>query len=402
MSQATAAVTTESPLPEGTSSRSVTAAYFAAFVAMGLTTASLGPTLPGLAENTQARLGKISFLFMARSLGFLLGAFRGGKLYDRMPGHRVMAAMMMVMAAMMALVPAVPVLWALVAVMLALGAAESTLDAGGNTLLVWAYGEKVGPLMNGLHFCYGLGAFISPIIVAQVLSYRSGIALAYWSLALLVLPVAFWLLRLPGPTTQAASQRGAAGPVNYQLIALVALLFFLYVGAEVSFGGWIYTYAVRLNLGSAKTAAYLTSAFWGSLTIGRLLAIPLAVRFRPRTILLADLLGGMVSIVVMLLWPHSSTVVWLGTFGTGLAMASIFPTTLSFAGRRMKITGQTTGWFLVGASAGAMTMPWLIGQLFESTGARVTMLVILLSLAAATGVFAALMRHSATPAAGGD
>jgi len=54
-----------------------TLAYYVGFIALGLTTASLGPTLPGLAEQTQTRLGEISFLFTARSFGYLLGSFCG-------------------------------------------------------------------------------------------------------------------------------------------------------------------------------------------------------------------------------------------------------------------------------------------------------------------------------------
>ena len=55
---------------------------------------SLGPTLPGLAEQTHTALGAISLLFTAHALGYMLGSFLGGRLYDRIPGHPVMAAML--------------------------------------------------------------------------------------------------------------------------------------------------------------------------------------------------------------------------------------------------------------------------------------------------------------------
>ena len=170
-----------------------------------------------------------------------------------------------------------------------------------------------------------------------------------------------------------------------------------YVGAEASFGGWIHSYAVALDLGDPATAAYLTSAFWGALTFGRLISVPLAARFRPRSILLVDLLGCLASMVVILLWPSSSVAVWLGALGLGLAMASVFPTALALAERRIPITGQVTGWFLVAASIGAMSVPWLIGQLFEPVGPLSAMLVILLDLVAALIVLAALLRADATP-----
>jgi len=367
-----------------------TIGYYAAFVALGLIAVSLGPTLPGLAEHTGTRLSEISFLFIARSLGYLLGSFRGGRLYDRVPGHPVMAAALAVMAVMALLVPLMPLLWLLVAVLLFLGMAEGTLDVGGNTLLVWVHGRRVGPFMNGLHFFFGVGAFLSPVIIARAVLVSGDITWAYWALALLALPVAVGLLRLPSPAAQPESRGAADGQADRLLLALIAAFFFLHVGAESSFGGWVFTYAVRLGLSDKTTAAYLTSAFWGSLTLGRFLAIPIAARLAPRTILFGDLVAGLASVTIILLWPGSRVAIWLGTCGAGLAIASLFPTSLSFAERCMPITGRVTGWFLVGASAGGMSLPWLIGQLFEPVGPRVTMFAILADLVVAVSVLTAL------------
>ncbi len=380
-----------------------TTGYYAAFVALGMAGASLGPTLPDLAANTGTLLGEISFLFSARSLGYLLGSFLGGHLYDRVPGHPVMAMTLVVITVSMALVPLMSVLWILTTILLFIGVAEGTLDVGGNTLLVWVHGDQVGPFMNGLHFFFGVGAFLSPIIVAQTMSVSDDVRWAYWVLALLILPVAVWLLRLPGPTSRSDSRDAAAGAKDHDpdrargqlLIFLVALFFFLYAGAEIGFGGWIFTYAVESGLSGETVAAYLTSAFWGALTLGRLVAIPIATRFRPRVILLADLAGALTSVGVTLLGSHSLTMTLVGAVGLGFSMASIFPTTLSLAERRLTITGRVTGWFFVGASSGGMTLPWVIGQLFEAAGPHTMMLAILIDLIMVTGVFAVLILHSA-------
>jgi FHS family Na+ dependent glucose MFS transporter 1 len=367
-----------------------TIAYFAAFVALGLSSSSMGPTLPGLAENTRTSLQSISFLFTARSLGYLIASSRGGKLYDKRRGNRVMAVALMGMAMLLALVPLLPNLSLLFVAILLIGIAEGALENGGNTLLVWIHGKRVAPFMNALHFFFGVGALLAPIIVVQAMEFNPNIKVAYWALALLILPVAFWVLRLPSPAPLTVGNENSTAQVNNRLVASIAVFFFLYLGAEVGFGGWIYTYAISLNLSNARVAAYLTSAFWGSLTVGRLIAIPLATRVKPRVILISNLLGCVMSVTVILIWSQSFVAVCLGAIGLGLAMASIFPTTFSFAERRMTITGQVTGWFLVGASAGAMFLPWLIGQLFEKAGGRVMMVIILIDLLAALLVFVML------------
>ena len=369
-----------------------TLAYFVAFIALGLASASQGPTLPALAANTGATLAGISILFVARSLGYL-GGSTAGRLFDHLPGHVLMAAALLGMAALLALTPLLPALWLLTLVILLLGLAESVLDVGGNTLLVWEHGEGVGPAMNALHFSFGVGAFLAPIIVAWSLQRSQEITWAYWVLALLMLPVLARLLTLPSPTIRAAGDETELPPVRRSFILLLLLFFFLIVGIEVGFGGWLYTFGVRTTPLGAAAAAYLTSAFWGALTAGRLLAIPLASRLRARAILLLDLLGILLSLTLLLAWPGHVWAIWAAALIGGLSIASLFPTTIIFASRRMPISGRVTGWFFAGASLGGMSLPWLIGQFFERSGPLIMPQLLLLALFAALLLFTLLLRR---------
>src|SRR5690606_3866750 len=162
---------------------------------------------------------------------------------------------------------------------------------GGNTLLVWIHRSRVGPYMNALHFMFGLGAFLSPLVIAQAVVWSGGIRWGYWMLAVYVLPLIIWLAREPSPVSEVEQDRTAAIRihVNWPLVGLIALFMFLYVGAEVGFGGWVYTYALNMGLADETSAFFLTSLFWGALTLGRLLSIPITARLRPRTVLMADM-----------------------------------------------------------------------------------------------------------------
>jgi FHS family Na+ dependent glucose MFS transporter 1 len=376
-----------------------TYAYYAAFVGLGLISASLGPTLPALAEQTSTELREISFLFATRSTGYLLGSLLGGRLYDRMQGHPVMALALLIMAAGMAASPVIPILWVLALVLWGIGVAEGTLDVGGNALLVWIHRARVGPYMNALHLFFGVGAFLSPIVVAQALLATGGIRWGYWSLALFAVPIALWLSRLNSPRHPVASASGEHpnATVNWRLTALVMLFMALYVGGEVGVGGWLYTYAVEMGLADRTNAAYLTSTYWGAFMVGRLLSIPIAARFRPRLILATDLTGCLLSIGLLVLLPNSKWAVWAGAFGFGLFVASIFPTVITWAERRMDMSGLVTGMFLVGSSLGGIILPWLIGQLFDSFGPGITMPAIFASLVLLFGVFLLLMANGGPP-----
>ena len=56
----------------------------------------------------------------------------------------------------------------------------------------------------------------------------------------------------------------------------------------------------------------------------------------------------------------------------------------------MTVTGRVASWFLIGASLGGMTLPLLIGQLFDSVGPLVTLVAIGVVLLAAVAVWAML------------
>ncbi len=390
-------MTLDLPAADRRSTLLQTLTYFAVFVALGLGGVTLGPTLQGLASNTGSTLGQISVVFAARSLGYMIGSFVAGRVYDRRAGHPVIAVLLVVMSVTLGLVPLMPLLALLVAVLFVLGLAEGGVDVGGNTMLVWLHGSRVGPYMNGLHFAWGVGAFISPIIIAQAVLASGDITLAYWLLAALVLPPAVVLLRQPSPRMSTHAAGRPSGRLNVRLLALVLAFFFSYVAAEVTMGGWIFTYAVAMGQTDQTTAAYLTSVFWGSLTVGRLLSVPLAGRWSPATVLQVDLIGCLASVALILLLPRSAAAIWIGTCGTGLFMASMFPTMISYAERRMALSGQITGLFFVASAAGSTTVPWLVGQLFEVIGPRVTIVMALAAVLVAALAFAGV-RLTGAPA----
>lgn len=369
--------------------RAATAGYFGSFIIFGLLTSALGPTLPGLADNTGTELAQISFIFTAQALGYLAGSVYGGHLFDRLPGHRLLFGVLLGMAGLAFFVPLISLFWLLVLVFMFLGAMQGSLEVGNNTLLVWLYRDRVGPPMNALHFFFGVGAVLSPLIIARTASGGEDIHGVYWALSIAAIPIAFWLGRLPSPGNPVLGQPGKGGPVNYLLVAMVAILLFLYVGAEVSYGGWIYLYTLNQFEGlPIASAALLTSAFWGAFTVGRLISIPLATRVKPGVALVVDLVGCLLSLGMILIWPGSMVAIWMGTLGLGLFMASFFPTTVTLAGQKMHITAQVSGWFFVGAGAGGMVLPWLIGQLFVAIGAGITIWFIMIDLLITLGVLA--------------
>jgi fucose permease len=324
----------------------------------------------------------------------LLGAWVGGRLFDRLPGHPVAVSGLLSMAILMVFMPLLPWLWLLILAMFLYGLTESLFDVGGNTLIVRVHGDQVGPFMTALHFFFGAGAFIAPIAVGWAISVTHSIGWAYWGLALLMAPAMLWLLGRRSPAAKMDGAAAAAGHANVGLVALIALLFFFYVGAEVGFSGWVSSYAVTTGLLSEADAAFLASAFWAAFTVGRLAAIPIASRVRPRYVLLIDLLGMLISLGLIVLLPQSRLALWAGALGAGLFMASAFPTNINFASRRLTLTGRLTGLFLSVASLGAMILPLPIGLILKDIGPQFAMGSFCVYVVAALVVWAVLMARS--------
>ena len=357
----------------------LTIAYYLAFILLGLTMAVEGTTLLKLAEHTGSKIDQISWLFFFSALGYLVGSYVSGRLYDRIPGHKLMAWMLLLLGFMVIFVPLATSLPILIAIVLVLGFAKGALDVGCNTLLLWVHNEKVGPFMNGLHSFFGFGAFGAPLIVASVLKATGDVHWVFWIFTIASVPIAFLISRLPSPHPRAVPEQHKDSTFPILPIALMVLCFVLYVGMEVGFGNWLYAYAFKLGLGTEITANYLTSAFWGAFTAGRLFGIWVSTRLRPITILAIDFAGCLISIVLIWLFPSSATILWIGSILLGISFASIFPTFLTLSEERMHVTGTITGWFLVGGSIGGMTIPLLIGQAFEKIGAGSMISIVLAS-----------------------
>lgn len=352
------------------------ATYGICFFALGLGISALGPMLPYLADNVGVTFAQISFLFMTSSLGYLLGSAGGGRLFDRYKGHRLMLFAVLLMVVTISLVPITPFFYLMLFILFLFGTFQGIIDVGGNVNLLWVFQGRVGPYMNALHFCFGVGAFLSPVILHTVMRWSGGqITWPFWTLALLSLPGIIGLWILPSPENNQQNQSEHTNKkVNSHLIVLMVVLFFVYVGMESGYSGWIFTYATQAEIASQSGASIMNSLFWGALTLGRLISVPLAKKIPPSKLLLGNFFLAILFLGLILIFPLNPIIVWVVSAGFGLALSSVFPTLLALGESRMTISGKVTGYFFLGSSSGAMLVPMALGQIYEYIGGYQIML----------------------------
>lgn len=379
-----------------------TASYFLFYIGIGLILSSLGPSLPALSAQTGASLVQLGGLFTALSLGRIVGAFTLGSQFDRKPAHPLMAALMAGMAILLTVAPLILSLALLLAIFFVIGIAWGGLDVAVNTLLAWIWGKRSGQFLSGLHMFFGLGAIVAPFAVNASILFSENVRFAYWAFAALLFLNAFWLRLTASPAIQLPPLRSATVNTHWLFVSGIVLLIMICVGEEVAFSGWIFSYMIESGFALQNQAILLNSLFWVSLTFGRLVSIPLSTWFSPQRLLLLDLLGCLVAVGMVLIWPNSPPVVWTGTMLLGFSVASVFPMVIVFTQQHIPLTGRITSLIMIGDGVGGMIFPWLAGYLFEKYSPPVMILQIFMSFLTALLIFTALSFSRRVPGAQRD
>nr|XP_022304655.1 major facilitator superfamily domain-containing protein 4A-like [Crassostrea virginica] len=137
------------------------------FGSFGMGVAILGPTLFDLGCQTSASLRELQWVFFVQLLLTLVGSVSAGCLAQRfVPVHVLMLIGMLGMPFTMLLVPACTEFAELLLNLMFMGWCMGCIDCVANLRMILRFGTNVSPFLQAMHFCYGLGAFISPMIAA--------------------------------------------------------------------------------------------------------------------------------------------------------------------------------------------------------------------------------------------
>ncbi|GAA6092280.1 major facilitator superfamily domain-containing protein 4A [Tachysurus ichikawai] len=164
-------------------------------------------------------------------------------------------------------------------------------------------------------------------------------------------------------------------PSFFGLHVFGGMVLFFSDGIVGSYTGFVYTYAVAPPMSLPhKMAGYLTSVFWGAITVGRLASIPLSYRVKPVHLLVINQVGVIVTQLLLLILYTSSTFLFVGTCLLGLFISSIFPCMLAFTEDLLDYTGCATTVLVTSAGLGEMLLQLLVGSAINTHGSYSFML----------------------------
>ncbi len=351
-----------------------TTSYYLAFFSFGLVAAMLGPALPFLADHAGVSISEASVLFIAGALGFFLGSNIAGFLYDRVKGNPVVALALVITGTAFFFIPLSKSILQIFLLLVFNGIGAGMVVVGSNTLLVWVRSNNLPPWMNGMHLLNGVGAFISPLVITYSITQTNDVILAYRFNGIIFFLAALFVLFTPSPKIRKKLSTDLKFSKKIVIsIILTAASALLYVGTEVSFSGWIFSFTREVLDSSNKTAGIMTSFFWGSITLGRGISILLSKKLNPEKILILDILGSIAGISFILLFPGSAATIAAGTIIFGTFMGSFFPNLLAFTEKHIGITGRVNGIIFTSTALGGMSLPYLSGQLFQKVSPYMVM-----------------------------
>ncbi|KAK3103868.1 hypothetical protein FSP39_022518 [Pinctada imbricata] len=141
-----------------------------AFFTLGLCIAIPGPTFIDLQQRIESDTTHTALIFTARSIGYLLGSLVGGFLFDYFDKQLMLTMTLFIAALATAIIPWSLTLTVLCVMFVLQGTSMGVLDTGGNVFCVRIWGKKSPPYMQAMHFAFGIGAFVAPLMSQPFLS----------------------------------------------------------------------------------------------------------------------------------------------------------------------------------------------------------------------------------------
>ncbi len=351
--------------------RALTILLHAVFFFSGVATVIIGQVLPFIGLRFQLDDLQLGYLFPAQFLGSITGTVvtnwlgRQGRL---IPASAVGGFLMAIGLAMLNLGSYELVLAAFVVNGLGIGL---TLPAI-NVLTLERNPENSASALNFLNFFWGLGAIASkPLVDFTVQGTSLFTTTLLLSAPLIVLSIA--ILVTPKPTEASLKPKSendeAHTPIwSTPLAWAIALFAFIHVGFETGMGGWLTTYADRVEGSTTARLVTPTFLFFLFFVIGRGIA-PAFFRYLDENKVIFLNLLIILAGLALVLTASESVQLGLGGALCGLGTSSVFPTNVS---RFSKAFGyeamrRATPLFLSG-TLGATAVTWLIGFLSQRFG----------------------------------
>jgi fucose permease len=364
---------------------------YLAFISLGLPDGLLGVSWPFISYKHGIPLDSLGILLISFVAGYLSTSTTSGKIISKIPLGLVLSISCAV-TGLSLLGFAYFNQWILVIIAsFFLGSGGGAIDTSINIFAAKRFSASV---VNWLHAFYGLGATSGPFIITWLLSrdqewYQGYILVGAIQILLALIflfTASYWQVSNSEDEPQLSGSLTES--LKFPMVWVSFLIFFIYVGLEAGVGQWIFTILTQSRGISQEQAGLWTSAYWGSLTAGRIIFGILLTRLPVHGVLLTAFSGIIIGAILLVsdLNPFLSLT---GLIIIGFANAPIFPCLISITPEQVgeKYFAHVIGFQLSFSMVGGALLPALSGLLTDYFGWEVIPLIYLLEAVALLALY---------------
>lgn len=310
---------------------------YIAFIALGLPDQILGVAWPTMRVDFGKNLDAAGIITFSCTIFSSLAGFLNGYIARKFPVSKIVAVSIF-LTAVGSLGYALSPNWlTFLMFVIPSGLGAGSVDSTLNNYVALNYSSRH---MSWLHGFWGIGSTLGPLIMTfafvKNLTWRGGYAIV--GIILFLMSVIFMFKQFGFSQNQETEiVKEDVKPVNMVTLNtfLSATFFFFYTATEGGVGLWIYSVMTEQRGFDPVFAGTLAAIYWGALTFGRFLVGFVTKKFCNSAIILASILISLISMLLLCIPTHITTVIGLVALGMGLS--GIYPCTMNETHKRYEI-----------------------------------------------------------------
>jgi len=265
--------------------------------------------------------------------------------------------------------------WMLFLFVIPYGLGAGAIDASVNHYVANNY---PGSVMNFLHCFYGVGAVISPNIMALALSrarwnegYRWTAYIQMGILLVCILSLPLWKRNENGAEGEEEAGAGIREAIKVPGVILTLIAFFAYCSGEATCFLWTSSYFAGTKEGLTDgMIASFGSLIFGGLMLGRLISGFVSNRFGDRLLIRIGIAVEFVGILMVMLPISNYVPAAIGFVLIGTGMGPVYPAIQHMAPENFgkRYSAAVIGLQMASAYVGSTFMPMVFGNMQQHIG----------------------------------
>jgi hypothetical protein len=255
------------------------------------------------------------------------------------------------------------------------GFGAGAIDASVNHYVANNYS---GSVMNFLHCFYGVGAVISPYIMALALKYARWNEGYSWTsyiqmfiLFVCIISIPLWKTNGKEEEEDHSDSVGIKEALKVPAVIFTLIAFYAYCAGEATCFLWTPSYFAGTKSGlSAETIASFGSLIFGGLMLGRLISGFISNKLGDRRLIRIGIFVELLGIIMVFLPIDNYMVAAAGFVVIGTGMGPVYPAIQHMAPANFgkKYSAAVIGLQMAAAYVGSTFMPMIFGLLQQKIG----------------------------------